>query len=86
MRPEVTKKIAARETANRIYDQVRDLLGYEDPDVMEKVDELVLAIYDVFDVLFVECSICDGDEISEIAHLDREGNWVCGECWDERLR
>ena len=34
----------------------------------------------------VVCALCGGKEFAEIAHIDRDKQQICDECWDERLR
>lgn len=57
-------------------------IGDVDPDIHEKLDEVVLAIYDQFDVSFKRCADCEEDVLVEIA-VEHEGKDYCRAC-DER--
>ena len=34
----------------------------------------------------VVCVLCRSEVLARTAHLDRDGDFVCEHCWDERLR
>lgn len=34
----------------------------------------------------VPCQFCDKQEKATLAHRDRDGEWVCDDCWDPRLK
>lgn len=34
----------------------------------------------------VLCIHCKKYELATAAHRDRDGEWVCDDCWDERMR
>ena len=79
------RKGVTRDHVNAMY-AIAMTACHNDPDVMEKADELALAVYAYHDVTFVECDTCHEDEILEFATLlERgqglgEGRWVCACC------
>jgi formylmethanofuran dehydrogenase subunit E len=54
-----------------------------DPDIHERLDEVVLSIYDQFDVTFQRCSCCEEDVLVELL-VDHKGPPYCKECFRER--
>lgn len=56
-------------------------IGDVDPDILEKLDEVVLSIYDQFDIVFVRCESCQEDLIKDEHHAIRRSNqWYCLDC------
>lgn len=74
----VKRKREAREHVNAMY-SIAMIACHDDPDVMEKADELALAIYKYHDVLFVDCARCEEDEIVELA-VPSGDKYLCQSC------
>ena len=71
-----------------IGEQIEYLVGDSTtaPNLKETRRQVVEAIRENATEGMVECALCGGKEFAEVAHIDRDVQNVCDECWDERMR
>jgi hypothetical protein len=89
---ELVHDAQASEAADANNGGIEEQIGYlvgdstTAPNLKETRKQVVEAVRENATVGMVECVLCGDKEFAEIAHIDRDKQQVCDECWDERLR
>ena len=76
--PDIDKKEFIHKILGEVQSAV-NAIGDVDPDIHEKLDEVVLAIYDQFDVSFKRCQSCEDDVLVETV-TSTKGKDYCRNC------